>query len=80
MPIPRGEKKSDAQRRAQNKYEQKNFCVLGCKMKKIDADEFRAACKDSGTTVNAVLTRAATEFVKNYAEEKLLNGGENNAE
>lgn len=48
---------------------------MSCKMKKADAEEFKAACKDSGTTVNAVFTRAAEKFVKNYAEEKLLNGG-----
>ena len=42
--------------------------VLGCKMKKADAEEFKAACKDSGTTVNAVFTAAAVEFLKKYKE------------
>ena len=70
MPIPKGEKKSDAQRRAQNKYEQKNFCVLGCKMKKIDAEEFKAACKDSGTTVNAVFVGAVAKFMSEYSAGK----------
>ena len=44
--------------------------VLGCKMKKADAEEFKAACKDSGTTVNAVFAAAAGEFLKNYKEGK----------
>ena len=73
LPMPRGEKKSDAQRRAQNAYDKKIFCVLGCKIKKADAEAFKAACKDSGTTVNAVLTRAATEFVENYKKEEKNN-------
>lgn len=74
MPLPKTGKRTDAQRRAQNKYDRENVTVLSCKMRKSDAEDFKAACKDSGTTVNAVFTRAAEEFVKNYAEEKLLNG------
>lgn len=73
MPMPRGEKKSAAQRRAQNAYDKKNFCVLGCKIKKADAEEFKAACKDSGTTVNAVFTAAAAEFMENYKKEEKNN-------
>lgn len=47
--------------------------VLGCKMKKADAEEFKAACKDSGTTVNAVFTAAAAEFMENYKKEEKNN-------
>ena len=71
---------SESRRRANNKWDAVNMTTLGCRMRKTDAETFKAACKDSGTTVNAVFTRAATEFVKNYTEEKLVNGGENNAE
>ena len=70
MPMPRGEKKSDAQRRAQNAYDKKIFCVLGCKMKKADAEIFKAACKDSGTTVNAVFAGAAAKFMAEYSAGK----------
>lgn len=66
---------SESRRRANNKWDAANMTTLGCRMRKTDAEIFKAACKDSGTTVNAVFTRAATEFVKNYTEEKLLNGG-----
>ena len=71
--IPKNSNRTEAQRRAKNKYEAKTMSVLGCKMKKADAEEFKAACKDSGTTVNAVLTRAATEFVENYKKEEKNN-------
>lgn len=71
--IPINEHRTDAQRRAKNKYEAKTMSVLGCKMKKADAEEFKAACKDSGTTVNAVFTAAAAEFMENYKKEEKNN-------
>lgn len=73
--IPINENRTDAQRRAKNKYESKTMSVLGCKMKKADAEIFKAACKDSGTTVNAVFTRAAAEFIAEYSAGKKMNGG-----
>lgn len=66
---------SESRRRANAKWDAANMTTLGCRMRKADAQIFKSACKDSGTTVNSVFTRAAEEFVKNYAEEKLLNGG-----
>lgn len=62
---------SESRRRANNKWDAANMTTLGCRMRKTDAEIFKAACKDSGTTVNAVFTRAAAEFLKNY------KGGEN---
>ena len=80
MPIPKTGKRTDAQRRAQNKYDYENITIISCKMRKSDAEEFKAACKDSGTTPNAVFNAAAAEFMQDYTEEKLLNGGKNNAD
>lgn len=74
LPLPKTGKRTDAQRRAQNKYDRENVTVLSCKMRKSDAEDFKAACKDSGTTPNAVFNTAVAEFMQDYAEEKLLNG------
>lgn len=54
---------SEAQRRANNKWAAKNTTVLGCKMRRDAADEFKAACKAAGTTPNAVFRRAVDEFM-----------------
>lgn len=70
MPLPKTGKRTDAQRRAQNKYDRENVTVLSCKMRKSDAEDFKAACKDSGTTVNAVFAGAAAKFMAEYYAEK----------
>nr|DAR44586.1 MAG TPA: bifunctional protein PutA [Caudoviricetes sp.] len=66
---------SDSRRRANNKWDAANMTTLGCRMKRSDAEDFKAACKDSGTTPNAVFNTAVAEFMQDYEEEKLLNGG-----
>ena len=54
---------SDAQKRANNKYQLKHYAVLGCKIKTEDAEAFRAACTAAGTTPNAVFRAAITQFM-----------------
>jgi len=57
MPIaknPNGAR-TDAERRAQNKWEQKNRVTLGVRLSKADGEAFRAWCADRGLTVNAAL-------------------------
>ena len=71
---------SDSRRRANNKWDAANMTTLGCRMKRADAEDFKAACKDSGTSPNAVFNTAVSELMQDYAEEKLLNGGKNNAD
>jgi len=56
--------KSDAKRRADNKYNLAHYTVLGCKMKITDAEEFKKACKESGTTPNAIFRKAVDDFMK----------------
>lgn len=55
--------KTDAQRRAENKYAAKNLTVVGCKVTKEEAEEFARACEARGTTKNAVLKEAIKLFV-----------------
>ena len=55
---------SDAQRRASNKYIAENMTVLGCKIRKDDAEKFKQACAAAETTPNAVFRKAIDEFMK----------------
>lgn len=55
---------TDAKRRANNKYIAANMTVLGCKVRKDRAEEFKAACKAAGTTPNAVFTAAINAFME----------------
>ena len=59
---------TDAQRRANNKYIAKATTVLGCKMRRDAADEFKAACKAAGTTPNAVFRAAIDDFMAQVQE------------
>lgn len=61
--------RTDAQRRAQNKYDAGHYKVLTCKVQATTADAFRDAAAANGSTVNAVLT----DFVNAYIKE---NSGE----
>lgn len=59
---------TDAQRRANNKYIAKATTVLGCKMRRDAADEFKAACKAAGTTPNAVFRAAVDDFMAQHKD------------
>ena len=61
---------TDAKRRANNKYIAANMTVLGCKVKKDDAENFKAACAAQGTTVNAVFQTAMLEFMDESKDER----------
>ena len=54
---------TDAQRRANNKYIAKAMTVLGCKVRKDEAEEFKAACSAAGTSPNAVFRAAMQDFM-----------------
>ena len=55
MPIPKGNKKTDAQRNAQNKYHAKTYATLGCKLDIATANAFRSYADKTGTAVSALL-------------------------
>ena len=54
---------TDAQKRANNKYQLKHYTVLGCKLRVEDAEAFRAACKAAGTSPNAIFRAAIAQFM-----------------
>lgn len=46
---------TDAQRRAQDKWDRENMAHINCKMRRDIAEEFKAAAKANGTTPNALI-------------------------
>lgn len=57
---------SEAQKRASNKYNQKNMATLGCKVKKEQAAAFKSYAQEQGKTANNVLK----DFVLDCINEK----------
>lgn len=54
---------SEIQKKARNKWDSANMVVLGCKIRRDKAEQFKAACKAAGTTPNAIFTAAINEFM-----------------
>ena len=54
---------SNAQKKSRDKWDKANMSVLGCKVKKDQAEKFKQYATDNGTTANALL--------KNYVLEKI---------
>ncbi len=46
---------SDAKKKANAKWDSENMATLACKVKKRQADMFKAYCEETGTTSNAIL-------------------------
>ena len=46
---------TEAQRRASAKYQRENIASLACRVKKEQAEKFKAYCTGKGQTPNAVL-------------------------
>lgn len=57
---------TEAKKRSNAKWDKENMTMLGCKVRKTKADEFKAACKLSGTTPNAVFRRAMDDFLADF--------------
>ena len=53
-----------AKRATNNKWDAANMTVLGCKVKRDEADAFREACRMAGTSPNAVFKAAIDEFMR----------------
>lgn len=70
MPIaknPNGAR-TDAERRAHNKWEQANRVTLGVRMGKADGEAFRAWCAARGITVNAALAAYVADCLRGDAD------------
>ncbi len=62
---------TDAKRKANNKYIKENMTVLGCKVKKTDADLFREIAKQRNTTINAALKQALENMANNKEDNTI---------
>lgn len=58
-----------SQKKSRNKWDAANMTVLGCKVRKDKAERFKAACKEAGTTPNAVFTGAIDTFMEEHGQE-----------
>lgn len=70
MPIaknPNGAR-TDAERRAHNKWEQANRATLGVRVGKADGEAFRAWCSARGQTVNAALASYVADCLREGAD------------
>lgn len=70
MPIaknPNGAR-TDAERRAHNKWEQANRATLGVRVGKADGEAFRAWCAARGQTVNAALSAYVADCLREGAD------------
>lgn len=56
---------TEAQKKASAKYHKENIASLACRVKKDQAEKFKAYCEGQGKTSNAVLR----EFVLNCIDE-----------
>ena len=57
---------SEAQKKASIKWDKENMSVVGCKVKKEQAEKFKAYCASLGKTSNAVLR----DYVLDCIDEK----------
>ena len=62
-----------AKRANNNKWDATNMTVLGCKVKRDEADAFREACRLAGTSPNAVFKAAIDEFMREHQQKTAEN-------
>ncbi len=54
---------SEARKRANAKWDGENMATLGCKVKKDQAEKFKAYCSEQGKTANNVLKEYVLECI-----------------
>ena len=67
---------SEAQKRASIKWDKENMAVVGCKVKKEQAEKFKIYFKDMVKTSNAVLRDYVLDCIDEKDEQE--EGGEQN--
>ena len=58
--------RTDAQKRAQNKYDAANYTMIGCKVRRDYADAVRRACAAAGITPAAAVRAALDKILLQY--------------
>ena len=59
-----------AKRASNNKWDAANMTVLGCKVRRDDADKYRAAAAAQHTTINAVIKQALNDLAESAESSK----------
>ena len=60
---------SEAQKKASAKYQKENIASLACRVKKEQAEKFKAYCAEQGKTSNAVLREYVLDCIKDEENE-----------
>ena len=58
-----------AKRASNNKWDAANMVVLGCKIRRDEAEAFRLACRQACTTPSAVFHAALRAFLEQHNNE-----------
>lgn len=61
---------SEAQKKASAKYHKENIASLACRVKKEQAEKFKAFCANQGKTSNAVLREFVLECINEIVSEE----------
>ena len=61
---------SEAQKKASAKYHKENIASLACRVKKEQAEKFKAFCTNQGKTSNAVLREFVLECINEVVSEE----------
>lgn len=61
---------TDAKKEANRRWDAKNMTILGCRIRKDKADEFKAVCAATGTSPNAVFMAVVDQMLADYKKEK----------
>lgn len=61
--------KTDAQKRARDKWNRANTAAIAVSVRNEVKEQFRAACERNGTTMNAVLIEAITAYLEKHGEQ-----------
>ena len=59
---------TEKQKKSRNKWDAANMTVLGCKVRRDRAEQFKAACKKNGTSPTAILMAAMEKFMEECGE------------
>ncbi len=72
---------SEAKKKANQKWDSANMSTMACKVKREQAEQFRAYCTNKGETVNAVLQGFVSSCINNTASEtqNIAPDGDKNA-
>ena len=59
---------TEKQKKSRNKWDAANMTVLGCKVRRDKAEQFKAVCKKNDTSPNAIFMAAMEKFMEEHGE------------